>query len=135
MPLRSRDLAGTKRLWGQKKEVPERSASDYCMANAAFGVVYSETKSKTEKERVKTQIGDHQDGHGSLHEDQEKLVIKIELSKDNYVFNNPSIHDNDERLEVTYTINNSKNDRVELDTNLGNLLSPQEQFSRLKTLL
>ena len=102
------------------------------MTNAAFEVVYSETKSKTEKERVKTQIGDNQDGHSSLPEDQEKLVIKFELSKDRYVFNNLSIHDNDERLQVTYTINNSKNDRVEPDTNLGDFLPPPPQGKVLK---
>ena len=41
MPFRSRDLVR------QKKEVPERSASYYCMANADFEDVHSDTKSKT----------------------------------------------------------------------------------------
>ena len=74
---------------------------------------------------MKTPIGDHQDGQGSLPEDQEKLVIKTELYKDRYVSNNLSIYDNDERLQETYTINNSKNDRVEPDTNLGDFLPPR----------
>ena len=65
---------------------------------------------------------------------RKKVIIKIELSKDRYVSNNLSIHDNDERMHETYTINTSKNDRVEPNSNFGDFLPP-EQFSRLKTLL
>ena len=66
---------------------------------------------------MKTPIGDHQDGQGSLPDNQEKLIIKIELSKDRYVSTNLSIPDNDERMQKTYTINKSKKNRVEPDTN------------------
>ena len=66
---------------------------------------------------MKTPIGDHQDGQGSVPDNQEKLIIKIELSKDRYVSTNLSIPDNDERMQETYTINKSKNNRVEPDTN------------------
>ena len=52
---------------------------------------------------MKTPIGDHQDGQGSLPDNQEKLIIKIELSKDRYVSTNLSIPDNDERMQETYT--------------------------------
>ena len=54
--------------------------------------------------------------------DQEKLVVKIDISKDRYVSSNLSIHDSDKRLQETFTINKSQNDRVEPDTNLGDFL-------------
>ena len=110
------------RLSETETEVPVRSASDNCMSNADLKVVHYETKSRTEKESLETVIGDHQDGQGSLRKDQEKLVVKIDISKDRYVSSNLSIHDNDERLLETFTINKYQNDRVEPDTNLGDFL-------------
>ena len=110
--LRSRYLARQK-----KKFMKGLLVINHCMENADLEEVHSETESKTEEERLKTPIGDHQDGQGSLPDNQEKLVNKIELSKVWCVYSNLSIHDNEERLQETYTINESKNDRV--DTNLG----------------